>query len=39
VAERTRSIVQVERLARALGLTLADLFAERERKPDTPEDE
>jgi hypothetical protein len=35
-AERTPSIVQADRLARALGLTLADLFAELERGPNEP---
>lgn len=33
-AERTPSIVSADRLARALGSTLAGLFAELERDPD-----
>jgi hypothetical protein len=33
-AERTPSIVAAEGLARALGTTLAEMFAELERRPD-----
>lgn len=32
-AERTPSIVAADKIARALGTTLADVFAEMERKP------
>lgn len=35
-AERTPSIVTADRLARALGTTLATVFAELERQPDSP---
>jgi len=35
-AERTPSIVQAEKLAKALGTTLAEMFAELEREPKTP---
>jgi hypothetical protein len=34
VAERTPSTVQADRLARALGTTLADMFAEVKRRAD-----
>jgi transcriptional regulator with XRE-family HTH domain len=33
-AERTPSIVAADRIAKALGITLADLFAELEREAD-----
>ena len=36
-AERTPSIAQAEKLARALGTTVSGMFAEVERHPETPE--
>ena len=36
-AERTPSIVAAEKLAKALGTTLADMFSELERGSDGPE--
>jgi transcriptional regulator with XRE-family HTH domain len=35
-AERTPSIVAADKLAKALGTTLAKLFTDLERKPDAP---
>jgi transcriptional regulator with XRE-family HTH domain len=35
-AERTPSIVAAERLARAVGTTLAEMFAEVEQESDSP---
>jgi len=37
-AERTPSIVQADRLARALGTTLSAMLTEVERQPDKPGD-
>lgn len=36
-AERTPSIVAADKLARSLGTTLADVFAELERAPNEPD--
>jgi transcriptional regulator with XRE-family HTH domain len=35
-AERTPSIVQADRIARALGTTLAEMFADLERETEQP---
>ena len=37
-AERTPSIVAANKLARALGTTLSNMFVELERRPDGPEE-
>ena len=37
-AERTPSIVAADKLARALGTTLSNVFAELERSPGSPEE-
>ena len=37
-AERTPSIISADRLTKALGTTLADVFAELERSSDDPEE-